>query len=89
MKVQRSIPIDCFFIAFLYQKFLTSCRKKNAQRSTLIAARVFARVYHAPNLSNIFPFACIRRMRYFASNTPSEPMFAPVSVKRSSLSEPE
>ena len=27
-------------------------------------------------------------MRYFASNTPSEPRFAPVSVKRSSLSEP-
>ena len=28
-------------------------------------------------------------MRYFASNTPSEPEFAPVSVNRSSLSEPE
>jgi hypothetical protein len=44
---------------------------------------------HAPNLSNMRAFACIKRIKYFASNTPSDPMFAPVSVKRSSLSEPE
>src|SRR5579862_2492679 len=43
---------------------------------------------YAPNLSNAFAFACIRRMRYFASKTPSDPLFAPVSVKRSSLSVP-
>ena len=43
---------------------------------------------HAPNLSNIFAFACIKRMRNFAGKIPSEPLFAPVSVKRSSLSEP-
>src|ERR1019366_1510768 len=44
--------------------------------------------FYAPNLSNIFALACMRRIKYFASNTPSEPLFAPVSVKRSSLSEP-
>src|SRR5260370_21679923 len=44
---------------------------------------------HAPNLSNIFAFACMRRMRYFASKTLSDPIFAPVSVNRSNLSEPE
>ena len=44
---------------------------------------------HAPNLSNISALACIRRIRYLASNTPSEPWLAPVSVKRSSLSEPD
>src|SRR5207237_140426 len=44
---------------------------------------------HAPNLSNIFALACIKRIKYFASNTPSEPELAPVSVKRSNLSEPE
>ncbi|MEN9574083.1 MAG: hypothetical protein RL514_1938, partial [Verrucomicrobiota bacterium] len=43
---------------------------------------------YAPNLSNIFAFACMRRMRYFASKMPREPELAPVSVKRSSLSEP-
>ena len=43
---------------------------------------------YAPNLSNIFAFACMSRIRYFASKMPSEPEFAPVSVKRSSLSEP-
>lgn len=43
---------------------------------------------YAPNLSNIFALACISRMRNFAGNTLSEPEFAPVSVKRSSLSEP-
>src|SRR5205809_373049 len=45
--------------------------------------------YHAPNLSNIFAFACISRIKYFASKTPSEPRLAPVTVKRSSLSEPQ
>src|ERR1035441_5139634 len=45
--------------------------------------------HYAPNLSNILALACIRRMRYFASKTPSEPEFAPVSVNRASLSEPE
>src|SRR5471030_3117296 len=44
---------------------------------------------HAPNLSNIFALACIRRIKNFDSKIPSEPMFAPVSVKRSNLSEPE
>jgi two-component system sensor histidine kinase/response regulator len=44
---------------------------------------------HAPNLSNIFALACMRRIRYFASNTPSDPVLAPVSVNRSSLSEPQ
>ena len=43
---------------------------------------------HAPNLSNIFALACISRRRYFASKIPSEPELAPVSVNRSSLSEP-
>jgi len=43
---------------------------------------------YAPNLSNIFAFACMRRMRNFAGKTLSEPLFAPVSVKRSNLSEP-
>src|SRR5206468_11605178 len=47
-----------------------------------------APVLQAPNLSNIRALACMRRIKYFASNTPSEPMFAPVSVKRSSLSDP-
>src|ERR1035437_1824024 len=45
--------------------------------------------HYAPNLSNILALACIRRMRYFASKTPSEPELAPVSVNRASLSEPE
>src|SRR5688572_7706896 len=44
---------------------------------------------HAPNLSNMRALACINRIKNFASNTPSEPRFAPVSVKRSNLSEPE
>src|SRR3974390_299380 len=44
---------------------------------------------YAPNLSNILALACIRRMRYFAWKMPSEPELAPVSVNRSSLSEPE
>src|SRR5208282_5961860 len=43
---------------------------------------------YAPNLSNIRALACIRRIKYFDSNTPSEPRFAPVSVNRSSLSHP-
>src|SRR5882672_3083095 len=43
----------------------------------------------APNLSNILAFACIKRIKNFASKIPSEPRFAPVSVKRSSLSDPE
>gem|GEM_PF-2464149 len=43
---------------------------------------------YAPNLSSILALACMYRMRYLASNKPSEPRFAPVSVKRSSLSEP-
>src|ERR1700722_14442918 len=47
-----------------------------------------AKRFYAPNLSNIFAFACIWRIRNLESNTPSEPLFAPVSVKRSSLSEP-
>ena len=34
-------------------------------------------------------FACMRRIRNFASKIPSDPRFAPVSVNRSSLSEPE
>ena len=33
--------------------------------------------HYAPNLSNILAFACIRRMRYFASKTPSEPSWRP------------
>src|SRR5439155_23316433 len=45
--------------------------------------------FYAPNLSNMRALACMRRMRNLASNTPSEPRFAPVSVKRSSLSVPE
>jgi len=48
----------------------------------------FAKKFYAPNLSNTRALACISRIKYFASNTPSEPEFAPVSVKRSSLSEP-
>ena len=44
---------------------------------------------YAPNLSNIFALACMSRIKNFASNTPSEPVLAPVSVNRSSLSEPE
>src|SRR4029434_5829087 len=44
---------------------------------------------HAPNLSNARAFACINRIKNFASNTPSEPRIAPVSVKRSNLSDPE
>src|SRR5690606_30501426 len=43
---------------------------------------------HAPNLSNINAFACMWRIKNFASNTPSEPRLAPVSVKRSNLSLP-
>src|ERR1019366_9416301 len=44
--------------------------------------------FYAPNLSNIFALSCMRRIMNFAGNTRSEPLFAPVSVKRSSLSEP-
>src|SRR5215469_10315789 len=43
---------------------------------------------YAPNLSNIFALACIRRIKYFDSKIPREPRLAPVSVKRSSLSHP-
>gem|GEM_PF-4613709 len=43
---------------------------------------------YAPNLSNIRALACMRRIKYFAGKIPSEPEFAPVSVKRSSLSQP-
>src|SRR6266404_5154625 len=45
--------------------------------------------HQAPNLSNILAFACIKRMRYLASNNPNDPQLAPVSVNRSSLSEPQ
>src|SRR5688572_12441278 len=44
---------------------------------------------YAPNLSNIRALACINRIRYLDSKTPSDPRFEPVSVKRSSLSEPD
>lgn len=59
------------------KKFQRGLQKKSTEKN------------YAPNLSNIFAFACMSRKRNFASNTPSEPMFAPVSVKRSNLSEPE
>src|ERR1017187_7434695 len=45
--------------------------------------------HYAPNLSNILALACIRRMRYRSEEHTSEPEFAPVSVNRASLSEPE
>ena len=54
-----------------------------------VRQHIFDAAAHAPNLSNIFALACISRIRYLASNTPSEPLLAPVSVNRSSLSEPE
>ena len=64
--------------------------QKNYKSLRLIFFRVFG-VFcsYAPNLSNIFALACMSRIKYFASNTPSEPVLAPVSVNRSSLSEPE
>src|SRR5437763_15162573 len=51
--------------------------------------RATPKSFHAPNLSNMRALACMRRIKNFDSKTPSDPMFAPVSVKRSSLSEPE
>ena len=42
----------------------------------------------APNLSNILALACIKRMRNLDSITPRDPELAPVSVKRSNLSDP-
>ena len=75
---QKEIPVR-------EKKYLCAEKNIRAQKKIFCAQKKF----HAPNLSNIFAFACINRIKNFASKTPSDPEFAPVSVKRSNLSEPE
>ena len=57
--------------------------KRIADRAFTGAATILSRItYHAPNLSNILAFACIRRIKYFASKSPNEPRFAPLGEPR-------